>query len=220
MNTRTIFGLGLSGLLWAGCGGDDEPKGPNGAARYNAIAGSIANPTGTLDDTTAADVAREYEKISTTGAGGRRVLQSQTQSTTISCPSGGTYGISVSASQSGGVSTITYDNCCYVDASCCFSGGGDMYYSVAAGAAYSYCASYSLSVACGIASGSASYEGCFDTTGEWTYVIRVAGETFTVTGSLSSGSGTLSVVASNGSYTCTYTNYSGTCTGGSGSFRF
>jgi hypothetical protein len=213
-----IFGLMVVCGTAAGCGSGDEDKGDNGAAQINAISASIANPTGTLDNTTAVSVAQEYEKISETSAGALRLQSTSSASQTLSCPNGGTYSVNASGDQSNVQETLSYNNCCYEE-SCCFSGGGNWYFSTAGGNSFSYCGNYNLSLSCDGESLSEKYSGCFSASGEWTYVVTVDSKTFAVTGSIYSGSGTLSISAANGSFSCTYTNYSGSCTG-SGSFSF
>lgn len=217
MKAVSIFGLMVVCAAAAGCGGGDEDKG-NGAAQFNAISSSIAHPTGTLDNTTAVAVAQEYEKIAETSAAGLRLQSTSSASETVACPNGGTYSVNASGDQSNVQETLSYNNCCYAE-SCCFSGGGNWYFSAAGGTTFSYCGNYNLTLACDGDSLSEKYSGCFNSSGEWTYVVTIESKTFAVTGSISSGSGTLSIAAANGSYSCTYTNYSGSCTG-STSFSF
>jgi len=217
MKVASIFGLVVVCAAAAGCGGGDEDKG-NGAAQFNAISSSIAHPTGKLDNTTAVGVAQEYEKISATSAAGLRLQSSSSASETVACPGGGSYSVNASGDQSNVQETLSYNNCCY-EAACCFSGGGNWYFSSAGGSSFSYCGNYNLTLACDGETVSEKFSGCFNASGEWTYVVTIDAKTFAVTGSISSGTGTLSITAANGSFSCTYTNYSGSCTGSS-SFSF
>lgn len=202
-------------------GSDDKPSSTasTGASSYSAISDSIAHPTGTLDKSNAASIGTEYEKISTSSAAGRRVQGGSSANQEITCPAGGKYTVAVDANQSSGQATLSYNQCCY-EASCCINGGGTWYYSNGGSSTYSYCGSYNLSVTCGGDSGNATYEGCFNLSGEWVYVVRVNGKTYSVSGNLSDGSGTLEVTAANGSFTCTYSKGSGSCTGSAGNFTF
>jgi hypothetical protein len=53
------------------------------------------------------------------------------------------------------------------------------------------------------------------------YLVEYEGETYTVSGSFSTGSGSLTISGANGSFTCTYTADAGSCTGSDGSsFEF
>jgi hypothetical protein len=222
MRLRTFVWVSGVCAIWAGCGGGDDSEPSSGGGSFTAIADSIAKPSGQLAASNATDVADEFAKISMTGAaGGRRTTQQaggQTQE--IACTAGGKQTITASGSQSGGHAVIKYDNCCY-QASCCFNGGGDWYYAAQAGASYSFCGSYNMTLSCGTeGSASVKYEGCVGMDGKWVYVVRVDGKTFAVTGNYSNGNGTLEITGANGSFSCTYSNHTGSCTGSSGNFSF
>jgi hypothetical protein len=212
--------LGLLGLGIAGCGGDDNDKGSGGGS-FAAISESLAEPSGTVDATTAADIGEEFGKVSSAGAGGLRneqVAQSQ-QTQTMSCPAGGTYTVTASGSESSGRATLDYNSCCYT-AGCCTDGSGDWYYSSSQTASYSICGSYNLEYSCEGVEASLEYSGCLSSTGEWVYRVEVDGETYAVSGSYYDGTGTLEIEGANGSWTCTYNNGAGSCTGTGGNFSF
>lgn len=207
MISKHLFALALVGLFASACGSDPPP-----ANDYGAIADGISHPTGMLDKGNARDVADEFGKIRGLGALGTRPQASGT-STSIACGAGGSYRIDVSgASQSGGQAVLDYDACCYV-ASCCFDGHGDWYYATASGSQFSYCGSYDLTLSCYDTVEKLAYSGCFDTSGGATYLVTVSGKSFAVSGSYSSGSGTVQIAAANGSWSCTFTSTSGTCSG-------
>lgn len=204
-------------LMLAACGGDDGGGGGGLGASFGDIADKIAEPTGTVSATTAPEVAVEFERISQNGAASGPKQGGATQE--MACPAGGKMTITAEGNQSQARSVIDYDSCCY-EASCCVNGGGTWFFSTQAGASYSYCGSYSIEATCGGETATAvNYEGCFSATG-WVYSIKVAGESFAVTGNYSNGNGTLEVTGANGSFTCSYTNGSGSCTGSSGEFSF
>jgi hypothetical protein len=220
---RRATGLGaaliaIAGSI-AGCGGDD--KGSRGGSFAN-IASAIESPTGTVDESTAPEVGAEFEKVSQVSpAGGMRrdAQTAQSGSTSQSCPEGGNFSVQSSGSQSSGQAAISYDNCCFIEG-CCFDGSGQMYFSSEQGAEYSYCASYDLDYSCEGTTAAIDFEGCFGTTGELIYVIEVDGETYSVSGSYSGGSGTLEIHGANGTWNCTYSNGGGSCTGSGSTFTF
>lgn len=211
-NRATLF---VAALLLGACGSGDSGGGGGGAS-FGDISDAISSPTGTVSAETAPAIADEFAKINQ-GAGGSAAKQSGSQE--MACPAGGKMSITAHSSGGSARSQISYKECCY-QAGCCLNGGGNWFFSTGAGAAYSYCGSYSLKSSCG-GSGVASlnYEGCFDSRG-WVYSIKVDGETFAVSGTYSNGNGTLEVKGENGSFSCTYTNGSGSCTGSSGNFSF
>jgi hypothetical protein len=207
MNFKHLLGTGMVVLVVSACGSDPEP-----ADSFGAIAAQVEKPTGVFASDNALKVAEEFGKIRGLGANGTRP-QGTSSSTSIACGAGGTYSITSSAtSQSSAHAVLTYDDCCYV-ASCCMNGKGDWYYAASAGQAFSYCGSYDVSYDCSGVQAAMTYSGCFNASGEWTYVVEVDSMTFAVSGTYYSGSGTLEVTAANGSWTCTFTNSSGTCTG-------
>jgi hypothetical protein len=205
---------------FAACGSDDDGGSRGGS--FSDITSAIESPTGTVDETTAADVGVEFEKVvqAEVPAGMRRDAQTaQSSSGTVACPAGGNLTAAGSGDQSSGHSTASYDNCC-VAANCCIDGAADIYFSTEQGAAYTYCGSYDLSYSCEGSTTQISYEGCVSASGEQVYVIEVEGDTYAVSGTYSSGSGTLEIRGENGTWTCTYSNNSGSCTGPGSSFTF
>jgi hypothetical protein len=218
----TGFGavLFVLGGAFAGCGGDDE--GSRGGS-FTSIASAIESPSGTVDETTAPAVGEEFEKVSQVSlAGGMRsdIPKAQSTSGTQSCPEGGSFSVEGSGNQSSGEATVAYDDCCFIE-DCCFDGDAEMYFSSEGGTAqYSYCASYDLDYSCEGTSATLSFEGCFGTTGRLIYVIEVEGETYSVSGNYSEGSGMLEIRGANGTWNCTFSNGSGSCSGSGGSFTF
>jgi hypothetical protein len=206
---------------FAGCGDDDDGSRSRGGSFTN-IANAIESPTGTVDESTAPEIGVEFEKVSqvSPASGMRRDAQTaQSSSTTQSCPSGGRFTVDGSGNSSSAQATVSYEDCCFIE-DCCFDGDGDMYFSSEQGADYTYCASYDLDYTCEGTTASIQYEGCFGTSGEQIYVIEIDGETFSVTGNYNNGSGTLEIRGENGTWNCTYSGSTGSCTGSSGSFSF
>src|SRR5690606_19289490 len=154
------------GLLLGACGGSDGDGGGGGGGgqSYSAIADAIAAPTGTVDATSAPDIAVEFEKISAGNAAGKsRTKQAANQMQ--ACPSGGSINSTAQGNSESAQALIEYDNCCY-EATCCMNGGGTWYFSNVAGADYSYCANYKIDMDCADdAVTSLQYEGCFSPTG-------------------------------------------------------
>lgn len=201
------------------CGGDDGEGSSSGGGSFGAIADAIAAPTGTVDMETVPAIADEFEKVRSGSAGGERFEQSS-QNIMMNCPAGGTSNTSVSGNQNAVTGNTTYDNCCYASADCCFSGDSTFYYAAGGGESeYMQCVEYAVTTTCGGSTANVDYEGCFSNTGEWTYVVRIEGESFAVSGNYSGGNGTLEIRGANGNYSCTYTNGAGSCTG-DGSFSF
>lgn len=212
---RFAIAVGLVGLGMVSCGGSKSAGGS-----YSSIQDSVAHPTGKLASSNASSVATEFEKIDSSAASGRRIKDGTSGSQTITCPAGGSYSVVASGGQTSGKATVDYNQCCYVE-SCCIDGSGDWYYSSDANASYSMCGSYSLSVSCESESGTVNYQGCLSgSSGEWIYVITVEGKTYAVSGYYSDGSGSLEISDSTGTYTCTYDENAGSCTGPGGSFNF
>jgi hypothetical protein len=219
MRLRMAVGFGLIGLGMVGCGGGGS-SGGNGPATYSGIANSLAHPTGKLAASNANGVAKAFEQIDASAANGRRIKGGTTDNQTVTCPAGGSYTISVSGGQTSGQATLGYDQCCYTEG-CCINGSGNWYYSTEASASYSMCGSYSLSISCDTENGTVNYQGCMSgSTGDWTYVVTVEGKTYAVSGNYNSGSGTLQITDSAGTYTCTYNQGVGSCTGSAGTFSF
>jgi hypothetical protein len=217
------LGLVLAVLGLVACGGDDGDGGGSGGGSFGAIANSIAMPTGTVDMETVPAIADEFEKVRSGSAGGERFEQSN-QNIMMACPAGGSSNTMASGNQSAVTGHVTYDNCCYTSADCCISGDSTFYFSTNGAQSdstqnYMQCVEYAVTSTCGGSAVNLDYEGCFSNTGVWTYVVRIEGESFAVSGNYSGGNGTLEIRGANGNYTCTYTNGSGSCTG-DGSFSF
>lgn len=216
--SRTKMSLLLGLAIAAIACGDDEGGGGGGGGSYAAIADSLAKPTGMLAQSNALDVAKGFEQVNVTGAGGTRLYQDRaTQKQT--CPSGGSFTVTASGTQSNARAVVAYDGCCY-SAGCCMNGDADWYIATEGGSAYSQCGTYDIDYTCSGQVASLKYSGCMGTNGKWVYVVKVADKTFSVTGSYRSGSGTLTVTDAKGTWTCTYTNNAGSCSGSAGSFSF
>lgn len=217
----TTAGLAALVMLVAGCGDEEKSEGS-----FGEIAKAIDKPTGELSKENAKDIALAFERASSSSASGapvaatKRLQQAGSQSQSQPCPQGGK--INVSASQSGDSAHVTYsyDHCCYSSASCCMDGGGEYYYATNGASVYSLCISMSLEYECGeVLSGGASYSACMGGDG-WAYSVEIKGKTFAVTGTLRNGTGTLTVIDVNKEWTCTYSNYEGSCTSGSATVSF
>lgn len=213
MRLTNLSCIGSALILVLGCGGDDDDKGGGGGS-YEAVAESIANPTGTLDATNARGVAEEFEQLSTANPGGTRQLQAQSGSTTIPCSGGGDITATGSGSQSSGSVVAVYNACC--EGGCCTDGTADTHVSAAGDATYTACISYDITAECAGVSTSVQFDGCIGASGSFVYVIDIEGQTFAVTGAVSSGTGTLEITGANGTFTCTYADYAGTCTDSAG----
>lgn len=200
----------------AACGGgkeEEEPAGPS----MGSLSKKIESPTGTVDATTAGEVARAFEESMGVPTGGNReqAVSAQSQELTGVCDSGT---ITFDADSSGSAS-FDYNNCCI--STCCIDGSGTVLYDTSGSGTYSVCADYDISESCDGLSVDVEFSYCVNSSGEMVYAIEVAGDTFAVTGSMSNGTGTLTVTGENGTFTCTYTDYSGSCTDSSGgSFTF
>src|SRR5262245_30387015 len=104
------LGVGF-GLLGA-CGDDGGSK---VGGSYASIAGAIASPSGTVDESSAAQVGEEFGKVSATGvaAGMRRDAQvAQSQSGSQDCPAGGSISYSANGNESSGTVQGSYNSCC------------------------------------------------------------------------------------------------------------
>ena len=143
----------------------------------------------------------------------------ETQSGTSQCAEGGSISGSGSGSESNGEATVSYDACCVAEA-CCMDGNAHIFYSSDQNAPYMYCASYDMTYDCDGTSAALEFEGCISSDGEQVYVLEVNGNTYTVSGYYSEGSGSLEIRGANGSWTCTYSGSGGTCTGSGGNFEF
>jgi len=217
-----VTALGLSAGVVA-CSSDDSDggKGPS----FDAMASTLESPTGTVSASSVGPVAAEFEKVSQTSLGGYQAAPRSTQATqdmsASICTAGGSAQMTQSGGQSQGSVAIEFSDCC-VDASCCYDGSENILYSDGSGtASYSVCYDYDLTASCSGETASLSFAGCLDaSSGMMAYSVTVDGETFTVSGSYSGGSGTLTITGANGSWECTYTNDSGSCTGTGGDFTF
>jgi hypothetical protein len=220
MRLGTWMGIGLFAVAGLGCGG-----GSSKPASYNQISASFAHPTGTLAATNADAVAQAYQASLSSGldtAAGRR-LAPQTSAQTVSeaCPNGGTIAVNVNQASANAISeSYTYNNCCET-ADCCVNGGGNLFYSASGSSSGSFCEAFQISATCSGQPVSEDFSICEDgSTGMISYLVEVDGLSFAVSGSYSSGTGTLTITGANGTFTCTYTNNTGSCTGTSGSFTF
>ena len=217
MSWKAWFGFGIAVLIGAGCGG-----GQNAPSSYSDISISFAHPTGTVSATSVDKVAKAYKTSLTSGlgtAGGRRLVDKTSASQSIACPNGGSMSFTASSSGSSSSSdiseTFSYNNCCEA-ANCCFTGGGNLFYSSG-----SYCESFSITGTCLAEPVTANYSICMNaSTDTLSYLVEVDSATFVVSGSYSNGSGTLTIIGQNGTYTCAYTNDTGSCTSTSGTFTF
>lgn len=223
MRAEKLMWFSVLGLLAAACGGDDEGGGNASPRSYQAITESMAEPSGTVDQSTAGDIGEEFEKISAAPAGGIRDDQVAQQggNYTEQCTGGGSISVSASGNESAANVSYAYNDCC--QAGCCMDGSGTAYYASATNAAFTYCGSYDLDMTCDGASSSVNFSGCFGSDFKWSYLITVDGETYSVSGSYTDGDGTLDIRGANGTWTCVYTDGSGSCTGTggtSGTFSF
>ena len=194
-------------------GGKEEEEEPSGGS-FDSAAKAIESPTGTLDESTAADVAMAFEQsLSGAPSGGEREniapVEAQTTELTGVCDSGT---ITFEATQAGDV-TYAYNSCCV--SGCCIDGDGTAFVDTTGTATYTVCATFDMTYACDGTNASVSYSYCQGTAG-LVYSVEVNGDTFTVTGSISNGTGTLEIIGENGTFSCTYTNYTGSCTDSTG----
>jgi hypothetical protein len=136
---------------------------------------------------------------------------------TIACTVSGD--ISVNADSSGTSAVFSYNDCCQA-AECCINGDGNYFYDTSAGAAYSTCVDFDIDYACSGQDVAMDVQYCMGADGVQTYVVEISSGTFAVSGSMSAGTGTLTVRDANGTYTCTYTDYAGSCTDGTNTFDF
>ncbi|MDD9946042.1 MAG: hypothetical protein OXU20_33670 [Myxococcales bacterium] len=216
MQQGIIATLILSTSLLTACGGDSDDSSSAGAS-FADISGAVAAPTGTVDADTAPAVAMEYELLS---VGGAAIPKQASATQMMECPAGGNINVQAQGDGNGATANLSFNDCCY-EASCCIGGGGTWYFSTEDTADYTYCASYDMNVTCGTDdAGSVNYEGCFDLTGGWVLVVRVNGQTFAVNGEYVDGNGTLDIKGTNGEFTCTYENGTGSCNGTAGMFSF
>lgn len=219
LTIATFACLGLA--LGVGCGDkEDEGSGPEPKS-FNEIAGSIAEPTGTVDASTVGPVAQEFETLSTTSLGGSREEDApiaQQGAASQACPAGGRMDAAGSGNDSSGSASVVYHDCCY-SAGCCFSGTADTVYSSDGASTFSVCFDYDIDYACEGITMDLAYAACMGAEG-LVYSVEVEGMTYAVSGTYSAGSGELTITGANGSWTCSYTNGTGSCTGTGGDFTF
>lgn len=214
MKRRQLKGIVLAAALigtgvFTGCGGgSDRPQ------SYEAAVAEIESPTGTVSAETAQPVAQEFEAMASSGAtgfaGSREDVRTtaQAQSASVPCDSGSA-DVNFSGDQNSGTASYTYNACCFGE--CCMDGVGDTFFNTSS-TDYTTCYSYDMTVSCeGEASASMVFSGCLSAEGGIVYSVEVDDETYTVSGYYSEGSGELTIRGENGSYTCTYTDGTGSC---------
>jgi hypothetical protein len=221
-------GLGAVALaavgIVVGCGGGGSASSNDSFA---SISSSISKPTGTVSATTAGKVGAEFSKVSATeglGAlGGMREddqVGAASSSFTYQCAASGSVNANASGEQSSGRVDEQINHCCE-QANCCADGSATIFYSQDSQAAssdnsgYTFCMNMNVSGSCDSNSYAANYSGCIGLDG-WIYNVDVDGQNYAVTGSYSSGSGTLTITGANGKWTCTYTSGAGNCTSSTG----
>lgn len=198
--------------LVGGCGKKDEP------ASMDDITGAIESPTGTVEASTAVDIGYAFEEsMGVPSAGQRDADVVMAQSTNVSCTVSGN--ISVDADSSGESAEVAYNNCCEA-ASCCIDGVASVFYDASGSGTYQTCADYDLSYDCEGLSTDLAFSYCLSAEGVLIYVIEISGDTFAVSGSMVGGTGSLTITGENGTFTCDYTDYTGSCTGTGGTFTF
>lgn len=221
------YGTAVSALLLSGCGGGDDEGKKDRPKSYEAAREAIESPTGTVDATSAKAIGPEFEKLQNTSVNSPRddwsAHPAQTVDISYDCGDSGKVSTTSNGDQNNLTISLQYDNCCQYE--CCINGSGEWYYanlnSTSTGDLlnFSYCGSYDLTTTCGLDVSSVVYAGCITADG-WTYAIEVNGESFAVSGYYSAGSGSLTIRGANGTWECTYTDYSGTCTGPDGEISF
>lgn len=218
--------LGGVALLAAACGGGGGAGSKaSGFKDVKSLASALEAPSGTVEAATAVGVAQEFQEslqgASQNPLGGARQKQlAQSQSATIDCPSGGNYTANVNVNGDEVDLTADFNNCNMTED--CTYNGSYSYFGSTVGD-WSGCLSYDLDITCKQVSGSvsASFSGCLGASGNFEYLVEYDGETYRVSGSYSSGSGTLTITGANGSWTCSYSNDAGSCESSSGeSFEF
>ncbi len=202
------------------CGGGGGSGSP--AADFDSVedlAAAMDAPTGTVDATTAKPVADEFQAFSENGgglsalAGGFAGVRQKAQAASASedCSGGGS--ISVDTDEQTYME-YSFNSC--VESDCTIDGG--FQYFIGASGSYSACFVFDLSVQCAEESASAAGSYCQNgETGVVEYLIAVNGETYTVSGYYSNGTGELTIRGANGTYTCTYTDGAGSCVDEAGS---
>src|SRR5690606_26982599 len=214
------FGPLVSGLAFGAvaCGGGGSPAA--GFTSASDLKAALQSPTGTVSPETAAGVAAAFEESSTSGIGASARQKAQAQSGSESCSEGGS--ISYNASQT--MVQASYNNC--VESGCTINGKLNILLESASETEVSGCMSIEASTRCegDLVASNLAYSGCFGIGGDsftFAYLIEYEGDTYTVSGNYSSGSGSLTITGVNGSFTCSYTEDAGTCTSTTGdSFEF
>ena len=194
------------------CGGGKEEE-ESGPPSLGEMASAIESPTGTLDGTTAADVARAFEGSRSVPTGGEREQANPfvAQSATVACESGS---FTSNADSSGEAGEVDYNACC--NAGCCTDGTAVFAFDTSGTGAYTFCYDYDVTSSCEGVSVSLDFTYCSGAMG-LIYAIEVEGESFAVSGSgTSNGTGTLTITGENGTFTCNYTDYTGSCTDSAG----
>lgn len=207
-----------------------------GGGSYDSIASSIAAPTGTVSSETALGVAEQFEGVASIAVAGVRedapddaqAGQALGGQQRVECSAGGSYTGTASGNTQNLRSRVVFDDCCFAE-SFCISGIADSVYAGSGGGDYQYCISYDVTFDCELflaaagvpmaCNGKIVSSGCLDD-GGWIYVIQLDNRTYAVSGSYSRGDGTLEIRGSNGTWTCVYTNGSGSCSGTRGNFTF
>lgn len=215
-NARTytlgiVLAASVGSLSLVGCGGGDS--GAGGFRSIGALTNAMTAPSGTVDETSATGVAASFEGATSSSLAGIR-QKIQGQSATVDCSGGG----SLSASGNENEVFFQYNNC--TESGCTMNGSGAVFLTTSG--EFSECLSYDLTMACqDELSLSLSFSGCLNGSGQFTYLVEYEGETYAVSGSYSNGTGELTITGENGTYVCTYTNDTGTCSGDGGeSFSF
>jgi len=179
-----------------------------------------------VSPTTAGKVGAEFSKVSSTeglgAVGGMREddqVGAASGSFSYSCAAGGSINANASGDQSSGRVDEHVDHCCQ-EANCCVDGSATIYYSQGGqsssdSSGYTYCMNIDVSGSCNSNAYAASYSGCIGLNG-WVYNVDVDGHNYAVTGTYSSGSGTLTITGANGKWTCTYTSGAGSCSSSTG----
>jgi hypothetical protein len=212
--TVAIFGTALA----IGCGSDDDKGSGSAAPSYQDLSAKVQQPTGTVDATTVGPVAQEYASMNSASFNGSRDY-AESGTTTEACTASGNMTASGTGNENAANVSIDYNDCCET-ASCCYDGTMHMVYSDDGGGSMSYCADYAVEYACEGVNMSVNYAMCTQANGTVGYSVEVAGETYTVSGNYIDGNGQLTITGANGSWTCSYTNDTGTCTGTGGDFTF
>ncbi len=186
---------------------DDGDNSGSGGINVEKIANAVSNPTGTVSDAETAQgvadaFAAKMESMSSTSAGGE-----ESGSGTVACPNGGD--ITANADSSGNGS-FSYNACCY-EAGCCVDGKGE----IAQGTGdYAMCASYSLELDCGEASGEYTVDFCNSADGNIWYVVEYEGKSYACAGNYSSEyGGSWTIRDSSATWECEASCSDGTCTG-------